>query len=421
MVAVEEIIAKKERGCELSESEIDLIVQGYTQGKIPDKEMTPFLAAVYNKGMSFSETVALTRSMINSGETVDLRDVPGSKVDKHSTGGVGDKTTLVVAPLVASCGAKVAKMSGRSLGHTGGTLDKLESIRGFKVNLSKEKFIDQVRRIGIAIVSQTADLVPADKKIYILRDKTGTVSSLPLIASSVMSKKIAAGADAIVLDVKTGSGAFMKTFEKARELAEMCVSIGNLMGKRIVALITNMNQPLGRAVGNALEVREAIETLKGEGPSDLSELSFAIASEMIILSGQALKKEDARELLLDELDSGNALDKMAELIKAQGGDPKVVENPTLLPKAKMIEELSAKKDGYITEIDAEKVGWIAKKLFGLVFHRKIGDGVTRGELIAEIHANRLDDIKEAQTALYGAIDISDRALTEPLIYSIIRP
>lgn len=421
MLKVSEIVAKKERGCELSEGEIDLIVQGYTQGKISGKEMTSFLKAVYEKGMGFSETVALTRSMVNSGEMVDLTDVPGPKVDKHSTGGVGDKTTLIVAPLVASCGVKVAKMSGRSLGHTGGTLDKLESIPGFKVDLSKEQFVDQVRRIGIAIVSQTADLVPADKKIYALRDKTGTVSSLPLIASSVMSKKIAAGADAIVLDVKTGSGAFMETFEKARELAEMCVSIGNLMGKRVVALITNMNQPLGRAIGNALEVREAIATLKGEGPSDLAELSFAIASEMLILSGQALKKEDARELLSDELDSGNALDKLAELIKAQGGNSKVVKKPDILPKAKIIEEFSAKKDGYIATIDVEKVGWIAKKLFGLVFHQKIGDGVTRGELIAEIHANRMENIKEAQTALYEAIAISDRALTEPLIYSIIRP
>lgn len=421
MLKTSEIVAKKKRGCELAESEIDLIVQGYTEGKISDKQMTPFLKAVYEKGMSFSETVALTRSMINSGEMVDLTDVPGPKVDKHSTGGVGDKTTLVVAPLAAAAGLKVAKMSGRTLGHTGGTLNKLESIPGFQVNLSKEQFIDQVRKIGIAIVSQTADLVPADKKIYTLRDKTGTVSSLSLIASSVMSKKIAAGADAIVLDVKTGTGAFMKTFEGAKELAEMCVSIGHLMRKKVVALITNMNQPLGKAVGNVLEVREAIETLKGYGSPDLTKLAFAIGSQMLILSGQALKEDDARELLLDELATGGALDKFAELIKAQGGDSRVVEKPDILPKAKIVEEFSAEKDGYIAAMDTEKIGLIAKQIFGLVFHQKVGDGVTRGELIAEIHANRLEDIKQTQAALSEAIIVSDRAIPEPLIYSIIRP
>lgn len=420
MLKISEIIDKKERNCELSEREIELVVDGYTRGEISDRSMGSFLRAVYHKGMTLTETVALTRAMVNSGEMVDLSHIPGAKVDKHSTGGVGDKTTLVVAPLVAASGVNVVKMAGRALGHTGGTIDKLESIPRFNVHLTKDAFVSQIERIGIAISAQTADLVPADKKIYELRNKTGTIASIPLIASSVMCKKIAAGADAIVLEVTMGSGAFMKTFEKAKELAEVCVSIGKVMEKTTVAVIANMNQPLGRAVGDALEVREVIETLKARGPHDLTELSLTLGCHMLVLAGQALTHEEAREILTAELESGNGLDKLAELVEAQGGDRSVIDEPDRLLKAKLVEGFTAERDGYISAMDTEQVGWIAKDLVGLVFQRKIGDDAKRGDVICEIHANTLDEVEAARRALSKVITISDRALPEPLIYSVIR-
>ncbi|MEW6189649.1 MAG: pyrimidine-nucleoside phosphorylase [Actinomycetota bacterium] len=429
-----DIIARKRDGLRLSAEEIDFMVRGFVEGLISDYQMSAFLMAAYIKGLNEEETINLTRSMIASGRCVDLSSVKGIKVDKHSTGGVGDTTTLILAPLVAAAGVPVAKMSGRALGHTGGTLDKLESIPGFNVNLSKEQFIGQVNRIGVAIAGATADIVPADKKIYALRDVTATVSSIPLIASSVMGKKIAGGADAIVLDVKTGSGAFMETLSESRKLAEMLVTIGHKMGRQTVAIISDMDQPLGFAVGNALEVKEAIDTLKGKGPPDLAELCFTLGSYMLVLAGIVSKPEEGRALLKDTLSTGKALDKFGQLIEAQRGDPDVLSDQGILPRSSMVEDYLAGKEGYILSMDAKKIGEAVMELgagretkesavdlsVGLVLYRKVGDRVEFGEPIVKIHANHYGKLQKAISILKEAIIISDeRPQPRPLIYDII--
>ncbi|MFZ5597656.1 MAG: pyrimidine-nucleoside phosphorylase [Bacillota bacterium] len=396
-----DIILKKRQGGELSPEELEFVIKGLVNGSVPDYQVSALLMAIFFNGLSRRETTDLTMYMYRSGDTVDLSELPGIKVDKHSTGGVGDKTTLVLAPLVASCGVTVAKMSGRGLGHTGGTIDKLESIPGFRVELSHGEFINQVRKIGLAIVAQTGNLVPADKKLYALRDVTATVDSTPLIASSVMSKKLASGADAIVLDVKAGRGAFMKTPEEAEELARLMVDIGKGLGRRVVALISAMDQPLGRTVGNALEVREAIQTLRGEGPDDLRDICLEIGSEMMLLAQKAQSAEEARLILEKNISSGRALDKFAEMIKCQGGNTAVLDNLDIMPAASKTETVFAGEDGFLAVTDAMKIGLSAMNLgagrtakdskidlgAGLVLHKKVGEKVKRGDPLATLYHN----------------------------------
>jgi len=381
-VNIDDITDKKINGEALTAKEIAWVVLGYTKDIISEEKMTAWLKAVFAKGMDFNETLAMTHAFVASGETVDLSGIDGFKVDKHSTGGVGDKTTLVVAPLAAACGLKVAKMSGRSLGHTGGTLDRLEAIPGLSVELTRERFIDQINEIGVAITGQSETLAPADKKIYALRDKTKTVASLPLIASSVMSKKIAAGADYIVLDVKAGSGAFMKSTEDARALAELCVKLGAAAGRGVSALITDMSQPLGRAVTGILEVREAIQTLNGRGPADLSKLSHEIVSMMLIKAGYADNKEEASAQIDEAIASGKATAKLAEMVQAQGGDPAMIKEPARLPSPVIFEGVAARENGFVRSMDTEHIGWLAKRSQGLMLEKKIGDEVKKGEQIA---------------------------------------
>ena len=387
-----DIIEKKRDGQELTTAEINFFIEGYTKGEIPDYQASALAMAIYFQDMNDRERADLTRAMVESGDTIDLSAIDGVKVDKHSTGGVGDTTTLVLAPLVASLGVPVAKMSGRGLGHTGGTIDKLESIAGFHVELTREQFIDLVNRDKVAVIGQSGNLTPADKKLYALRDVTGTVNSIPLIASSIMSKKIAAGADAIVLDVKTGDGAFMKTQEDAEELAHAMVRIGNHVGRKTIAIISDMSQPLGFAIGNALEVKEAIETLQGKGPKDLTELVLTLGSQMVILAGKAKTSEEAKEMLLDAIHSGKALAKFKEFLANQGGDASIVDDLTKLPQAKYKIELPAKQSGYISRMVADEIGVASMILgagratkedvidlaVGLVLHKKVGDKVEEG-------------------------------------------
>lgn len=427
-----DIIEKKRDGQELTTAEINFFIEGYTKGEIPDYQASALAMAIYFQDMNDRERADLTRAMVESGDTIDLSAIDGVKVDKHSTGGVGDTTTLVLAPLVASLGVPVAKMSGRGLGHTGGTIDKLESIAGFHVELTREQFIDLVNRDKVAVIGQSGNLTPADKKLYALRDVTGTVNSIPLIASSIMSKKIAAGADAIVLDVKTGDGAFMKTQEDAEKLAHAMVRIGNHVGRKTIAIISDMSQPLGFAIGNALEVKEAIKTLQDKGPKDLTELVLTLGSQMVILAGKAKTSEEAKEMLLDAIHSGKALAKFKEFLANQGGDASIVDDLTKLPQAKYKIELPAKQSGYISRMVADEIGVASMILgagratkedvidlaVGLVLHKKVGDKVEEGESILTIYSNR-ENVEDVKQKLYDNIFIADTATAPTLIHTVI--
>lgn len=422
-----DIILKKRRGEELSRDEITFLVDGFTRGDIPDYQMAAWCMAVFFQGMSARETRDLTIAMAKSGETVDLSPIQGIKVDKHSTGGVGDKTTLVLAPLVAAAGVPVAKMSGRGLGHTGGTLDKLESIPGFRVDLPKDVFVRNVNSIGIAVVGQTAAVAPADKKLYALRDVTATVDSMPLIASSVCSKKLACGSDAIVFDVKAGSGAFMKSEDDALALARLMVEIVEGAGRKAAAVVSDMSQPLGLAVGNALEVREAIAALRGSGPPDLVELCLTLGSLMLVLGGAAPDAGRARETLVGLLEKGAALAKFAEFVAAQGGDASVAERPEILPHANHTAPVPSPGAGYVTAINAEQVGVAAMILgagrrvkdepvdpaAGLVVAKKIGDRVAAGEPLATLHTNNPASIDEASRLVASAYTLSESPPSPP--------
>ncbi|MDY0234520.1 MAG: pyrimidine-nucleoside phosphorylase [Gudongella sp.] len=434
MMRAVDIIEKKKQNEVLNKDEIDFMVQGYTKDEIPDYQMSAFLMTIYFNGMNTDEIANLTESFVNSGDQVDLSGIEGIKVDKHSTGGVGDKISLIVIPLVAEAGIPVAKMSGRGLGHTGGTIDKLESIKGFKTELTNKEFIDNVNKHKMAIVGQTSNLTPADKKIYALRDVTATIDSIPLIASSIMSKKIASGADAIVLDVKVGSGAFMKTLDDAKKLAETMVNIGKSLNRDTIAVITNMDQPLGHEVGNANEVKEAIKVLSGKGSEDETEIALAIAGNMCVLGGTFKDYESAYKYLKDSIHTGKALDKFKELIRIQGGDERVVDNPELLPSAKNSYNLLASEDGYIEEIDAEAIGITAMLLgagrrtkedkidygAGITINKKIGNLVKKGDILCLLRTN-LDEFNEAIDRIQGAFVISDKKPeTKPYIYHIIK-
>lgn len=429
-----DLIEKKRDGHVLSNEEIDYVIKGYTDGSIPDYQMSALLMAIYFRGMNEEETLHLTMAMRDSGDVLDLSEIKGVKVDKHSTGGVGDKTTLVVGPMVAACGVPVAKMSGRGLGHTGGTIDKLESFPGYRVSIPEDVFISNVNEIKIAVAGQTANLAPADKKIYALRDVTATVDNISLIASSIMSKKLASGADAIVLDVKTGSGAFMKEEKDAILLAQEMVNIGNGAGKNTIAIITDMDQPLGHAVGNALEVREAIDTLRREGPDDLLELSYVLGSYMLKAAGVADDLEEAREKLENSVKNGNALKKLAELVKAQGGDETYVYNPDKLVKSSIIMDVNSEVSGYVEKIETEDIGRVSLVLgggrenkdsvidlsVGVVLHKKVGDKVEKGDAIATLYANDLDKLSVAKDILVSAYSITvTPAKSKPLIKWIV--
>lgn len=433
-----DLIRKKRDGLELTGEEIGYLIKGYSEGTIPDYQMAAWAMAVYYQGMSARETADLTLHMASSGDMIDLGSIHGIKVDKHSTGGVGDKTTIVIGPLVASAGVPVAKMSGRGLGHTGGTIDKLEAIDGFSVELGQERFFRQVNEIGLAVVGQSGNMTPADKKLYGLRDVTATVDSIPLIASSVMSKKIAAGADAIVLDVKTGSGAFMKTLEDSIRLAKAMVDIGTQVGRSTIAVISDMDQPLGYAIGNSLEIREAIATLRGEGPKDLEEVCLILASHMLLLGGKADSEEDARERLMNNLQTGAALDRLKMLVEAQGGDTGQIDNPDLLPEAELQVEVKAETSGYIESIQAEEIGIAAMLLgagretkdsvidlaAGLVLRKKIGDPVEAGDVLAVLHLNRQYErrLEEASSKVREAYGISDTKVPQrPLVFALVTP
>ncbi|WP_059279908.1 pyrimidine-nucleoside phosphorylase [Staphylococcus epidermidis] len=427
-----DIIEKKRDGKSLTKEEIEFFVNGYTNGEVPDYQASSLAMAIFFQDMNDEERAALTMSMVNSGEKIDLSDINGIKVDKHSTGGVGDTTTLVLAPLVAAVGVPVAKMSGRGLGHTGGTIDKLESVKGFNVEISEKDFIKLVNDNQVAVIGQSGNLTPADKKLYALRDVTGTVNSIPLIASSIMSKKIAAGADAIVLDVKTGSGAFMKTLDDAEVLAHAMVRIGNNVGRNTMAIISDMSQPLGNAIGNALELKEAIATLKGNGPKDLTELVLTLGSQMVVLAEQATSLDEARQMLIDAIKSGKALNKFKTFLSNQGGDDSIVDSLEKLPSAKYQVEFKAKKDGYITEIIANEIGIASMMLgagrqtkedvidlgVGIVLNKKVGEHVEKGENILTIHTNT----KEIDDILYkldNSITIESKGEAPTLIHKII--
>lgn len=427
-----DLIEKKRDGNELSKEEIEYIVTNYTNGKIPDYQVSALLMAIFYQDMTNEEITNLTLAIANSGDVIDLSSLEGIKVDKHSTGGVGDTTTLILAPLVASVGVTVAKMSGRGLGYTGGTLDKLEAIPGFQIELSDEAFVRIVNESKVAVIGQSGNLAPADKKLYALRDVTATVDSLPLIASSIMSKKIAAGADAIVLDVTTGDGAFMKNIEDARRLAKTMTSIGKLANRETVAVISDMSEPLGKAIGNSLEVVEAIETLQGNGPEDLVEMCYALGSQMVVLAGKAKTIDEARTLLQEALESGKALAKFKEMIQNQGGDPTIVEQPERILTARYTMELPAKQSGVVSKIVANELGIAAMMLgagrktkeddidhaVGLKLHKKIGDTVTKGESLLTIYSND-KEISSIIELLYKNIEIGESAMKPTLIHDII--
>ena len=422
-----DLIAKKRDGGELNSEEIQFMIDGYVRGDIADYQMSAMCMAILWRGMSDRETLDLTMAMMHSGDVVDLSSIKGIKADKHSTGGVGDKTSLILCPMVAACGLRVAKMSGRGLGHTGGTLDKLESFPGYNISIGEKRFLDNVNRIGIAIMGQTADLVPADKKLYALRDVTGTVPSIPLIVSSIMSKKLASGTDVIVLDVKCGSGAFMKTEAQAHELARGLTRIGKLAGRKCAAVITDMNQPLGCAVGNALEVKEAISVLRGETKGDLLELCLTLGSCLLIQAGYTEDEDTARKLLQEAIDSGRALKKLAELVEAQDGDAHDVYDTARLPLAPVQLEVPSESAGYVSHIECEKVGLISMHLgggraakedaidlsVGLVLHKKVGDKVEMGESLATIHASTMEKAQAAANSLRACCTFSDTPVQRP--------
>lgn len=428
-----DLIEKKRDGKVLSQKEIDWVVENYTNGTIPEYQMSAMAMAIYFKGMSAQEMADLTMAMVNSGDSLDLSAIEGIKVDKHSTGGVGDKTTLVLTPLLAASGVKVAKMSGRGLGHTGGTVDKLESIAGFHTELEPDEFIRQVREIGIAVIGQSGNLTPADKKLYGLRDVTATVDSIPLIASSIMSKKIAAGSDLICLDVKVGSGAFMKTVEDGRRLAENLVAIGNAVNRKTIAFLTNMQEPLGLAVGNSLEVEEAVNTLKGEGPKDLTELCLTMGGHMLVAAGAAPDFQTARVKLEQSLADGSAFEKLCEFIGAQGGDVAMIRDTSLLPHAPHIIPVKSEHDGYIQEITALPIGHAAMLLgagrstkedqldyaVGIVLDKKVGTHVKAGDVLCYVHSQSTD-IPNVIAEIHEAFVIEPQeAVVEPLIYEAI--
>lgn len=427
-----DVIAKKRDGKELTKEEIEFFIKGYTDGEIPEYQASSFAMATYFQDMTDNERAYLTMAMVESGDQIDLSEIEGIKVDKHSTGGVGDTTTLVLAPLVAALDIPVAKMSGRGLGHTGGTIDKLEAVEGFHVEISEQEFIDLVNRDKVAVIGQTGNLTPADKKLYGLRDVTGTVNSIPLIASSIMSKKIAAGADAIVLDVKTGAGAFMKTLEDSELLAHAMVKIGNNVGRNTMAIISDMSQPLGRAVGNGLEVKEAIETLRGEGPEDLTELVLTLGSQMVVLAKKAENLDEAREKLQEVIQNGKALEKFKVFLENQGGDGSVVDDVSKLPQAQYTFEVKAKQSGYVSNIVADEIG-VASMLLGagratkddiidlavgLVLNKKVGDKVEEGESLVTIYANQ-EDVKDVEQKILNNIDILDEQVEPTLIHKVI--
>lgn len=424
---VDELILKKREGQALIAEEIDFLIKGYVEGRIPDYQMAAWAMAVFFRGMETEEIVNLTRSMVYSGEVMDLSSIPGIKLDKHSTGGVGDTTTLVLAPLVAAAGGKIAKMSGRGLGFTGGTLDKFESIPGFNVNLSRDEFIAVVKQVGAAVIGQSGNLVPADKKLYALRDVTATVDSIPLIASSVMSKKIAAGAEAMIIDVKAGSGALVKTPEEAKKLAQLLVQIGKGMGRRVKAVVTSMEQPLGYAVGNALEVKEAVETLQGRGPADLTELCLVLGAHLLVMGEVAPSYKAARMSLEKALGSGDAWAKFKEMVAAQGGDTRAVEDVSLLPRASAIVEVKSPRRGFVQSINAEAIGRAAVILgagretkedsidpaVGIVLCKKIGDEVDEGEPLAVLHVNRRQYLEKAGAMVSNSYTVGEEEVAVP--------
>ena len=423
-----DLIELKKNNHELTKEQIHFIIKGYNDGNIPDYQMSAFLMAICFNGLSKHETAILTDEMLNSGEIIDLSEIAGVKVDKHSTGGVGDKTSLVLGPMVAACGVKVAKMSGRGLGHTGGTLDKLESIPGLQIQISKDDFIKQVNEIGIAIIGQSATLVPADQKMYALRDVTATVDCIPLIASSIMSKKLASGSDTILLDVKYGEGAFMQTKEEAKRLAQTMIEIGQHLGKDTRAAISNMNQPLGKAIGNSLEVIEAIDTLNGSGPEDLLNLCLEAGSHMLVQAKKCKNEESALKMLKRVIDTGQALDKFKEMVKYQHGNDEYIGNPELFTKAKLIIEVKAKQAGYIQTLEAKTLGIVSMKLgggrqtkddvidhsVGIILNKKVGDQCKVGEVLAYIHANN-EVSDELINELYGAYKIVDFFVEKPIL------
>jgi len=429
-----DLIIKKRNGLKLTENDIKFMIEEYNEGKIPDYQMSAMLMAIYFKGMNNSEIRYLTKAMIDSGKIIDLSSIPGIKVDKHSTGGVGDTTTLALAPMVAAAGVRVAKMSGRGLGHTGGTIDKLESIEGFKTELSLNKFIKIVKKVGVSIISSTSDLVPADKKLYALRDVTGTVDSIPLIVSSIMSKKLAAGADAIVLDITTGSGAFMREYKDALKLGKIMVDIGLEFKKEIIGVVSNMDEPLGFAIGNSLEVKEAIEILKNKGPEDLRRLCLVLGSYMLKLGRVTKTYQEGKNKLEKILKSGVALNKFKEMIIAQGGNSGIIDNPELLPLAKHCTKIKANKSGYIQKIDSRLVGESAMLLgagreekeskidlsVGIVLKKKVGNRININEDLADVHYNDSEKLKEAKKKLLSSFIIGNKKPVKlPLILATI--
>ena len=428
-----DVINKKRYNEELTDQEIQFFVDGVTDGSIPDYQISSLLMAIVLNGMNERETSYLAKAMMNSGDVIDLSSIEGIKADKHSTGGVGDKTSMALGPLVAACGLKVAKMSGRGLGHTGGTLDKLESIEGFNCFLTEEQFKKQVSEVGIAIIGQTGDLVPADKKLYALRDVTGTVESIPLIASSIMSKKLASGSDTILLDVKYGEGAFMHNIEDATKLAEAMISIGNSLGRNTMAMITDMNQPLGNTIGNAIEIREAIETLKGHGPADFTELCMQ-AAEIMLIQGKVAKDKDEARVMLDEaVSSGRAFEVFKEMVKAQGGNVDMIENPALLPQSKFKTEIKSKESGNVKLLHSEKLGILAMQLgagratkeedvnhaVGIELACKRGDKVNEGETICVVYHD--EELKPQWIdELYHAFELTDEEVApQPIIEKVL--